>query len=125
MAEAYEIGVGIGGSGGSGEWSHGLFGCFGDLRLCLITYFVPCYIAGKNAEAVDEDCLKHGIFSVIPIVNIVCGMKIRRVIRERKNIQGTDVNDCLMHSFCALCAIVQEGQELKTGDHLDQVISRK
>ena len=36
---------------GQNDWQFGLFGCFGDFGLCIITFFVPCYTIGKNAEA--------------------------------------------------------------------------
>lgn len=29
------------------QWKHGLCGCFDNCELCIITYFVPCYTAGK------------------------------------------------------------------------------
>ena len=107
-----------------GEWTNGLCGCFGDIKLCLITYIVPCYTAGKNAEAVGEDCVKYGIFSVLPIANFVCGAKIRRLIREQKGIAGTPVNDCLMHICCTLCALVQEAREV-SNQQVDQAIDRQ
>ncbi len=30
-----------------GEWTHSIFGCFDNITLCLITYFVPCYTFGE------------------------------------------------------------------------------
>jgi Cys-rich protein (TIGR01571 family) len=54
-----------------GEWQHGLFGCFDDVKTCIIAYFVPCYVFGKNAEKVGENCL-------------ICGA-LRLKDRERKN----------------------------------------
>ena len=53
----------------------------------IITYFVPCYTAGKNAEAIGEGCLVHGVYSVIPILGIYCHALIRGKIREQKNIE--------------------------------------
>ena len=55
--------------------------------LGIITYFVPCYTAGKNAEAIGEQCLLHAIFAIIPIVGIYCHAVIRGKIREKKNIE--------------------------------------
>ena len=52
----------------------------------LITYFIPCYTAGKNAEGVGETCLTHGILFFVPFVNIYCGAVIRGKIREKKGI---------------------------------------
>ena len=54
-------GEGMGEGSGAGEWSHGLCGCFDNFTVCIITYFLPCYTSGKNAEAVGESCLLYGV----------------------------------------------------------------
>lgn len=97
----------------SAEWSNGLCGCFNNCTLCIVTYFVPCYIQGKNAEAVGEDCLLCGLVTFVPIANIICGAKIRSKIRESKGIDGSFVGDIGAHFCCILCAIVQEQSEVK------------
>jgi len=99
----------------SSDWQHGIFGCFDNCTLCLITYFVPCYQFGKNAEAIGENCLTCGIAVLIPLVNIVALMKIRGKIREQKGIAGSTFNDLLMICCCTLCTIVQEAQEVQAG----------
>ena len=60
----------------------------------IITYFVPCYTAGKNAEAIGEGCLVHGVYSVIPILGIYCHALIRGKIREQKNIEVSTCTAC-------------------------------
>jgi len=95
------------------EWANGLCGCFNNCTLCIVTYFVPCYIAGKNAEAVGEDCILCGLVFFVPIANMVCPAKIRGKIREQKGIEGSFIKDLLVHCFCPLCAIVQEANEVK------------
>ena len=60
----------------------------------LITFLLPCYTQGKNAELVGENCLTHGIFAIIPLLNIYCHATIRGRIREKKNI---DVRQTLQH----------------------------
>ncbi|XP_022083369.1 protein PLANT CADMIUM RESISTANCE 3-like [Acanthaster planci] len=94
-----------------GEWSNGLFGCFSNIGLCLITYVAPCYVAGKNAEKNGEDCLLYGLFSVLGCVGLWSMTKIRGQTRAAKGIDGTYTNDLLMILFCTLCALVQEAQE--------------
>ena len=93
-------------------WSNGLFGCFSDIGLCLITFIAPCYTQGKNAEAIGESCLTHGIFALIPLLNIYCHATNRGKIREKKNIDGTFFNDLLCSLFCTPCALVQEALEI-------------
>ena len=62
----------------------------------VITFLLPCYTQGKNAEMVGENCLTHGIFAIIPLVNIYCHATTRGKIREKKNI---DVSQTLLH-YC-------------------------
>ena len=69
------------------EWSQGLFGCFGDCGLCIITYFVPCLTAGRNAEAVGEGCVLYGCLSILGPIGIWSRAKIRGKIRESKGIE--------------------------------------
>ena len=52
----------------------------------VITFLVPCYTAGKNAEAAGEGCVAHGVYSLIPILNIYCHALIRGKIRDQKQI---------------------------------------
>ena len=53
----------------------------------IITYLAPCYTAGKNAEAIDGNCVMHGVYSVIPLANIYCHATVRGKIREKKAIE--------------------------------------
>lgn len=99
----------------SSDWQHGLFGCFDNLSLCIVSYFVPCYQFGRTAEAIGESCLTCGIASLIPIVNLVAMMKVRGKIREQKGIAGSTINDLLLICCCTCCTLVQEAQEVQAG----------
>ncbi|XP_070566675.1 uncharacterized protein [Ptychodera flava] len=107
-----------------GEWSNGLCGCFGNFGICAITYFVPCVTAGRNAEAVGENCVKYAILSMCGPCGIYFQAKIREKIREQKGIEGTFMNDCLMHWFCTLCALVQEAREVTEDSPGGQAMAR-
>ena len=96
-----------------GQWQHGLCGCFDNCGLCIISYFVPCYTFGKNAEAVGEGCCLCCCLYTLPIANIIAAFQIRGKIREQKGIEGTACNDCLMIWCCPFCALVQEAQEVQ------------
>ena len=131
------------------EWSHGFLGCFDDCSVCkylllsarfartvsvencmlsrtgLLTFLAPCYIVGKNAEAVDKSCFLHCLAFYVPLLNWYCIANVRGEIRDRHGIevsinwllfywrlivtnfiQGSFIKDCLL-SLCVLCALTQ------------------
>ncbi|XP_067935664.1 uncharacterized protein [Watersipora subatra] len=94
-------------------WKNGLCSCFGNLPVCCLSYIVPCYVFGKVAEKNGESCLKCGLVSLVPIANIYCMAKQREVIRDKKGIDGTFFNDCLMSWCCPLCTLAQEAREIE------------
>merc|ERR1711976_631534 len=109
-----------------GEWKQGLCGCFNNIGLCVITYFVPCYTAGKVAEQVGEDCLICGLIQLVPIADIIFGAKIRQKVREQKGIDGSFIGDLFTFCCCYCCALVQEGQETNAlGSSTTQTITRE
>ncbi|XP_029640716.1 cell number regulator 7 [Octopus sinensis] len=94
----------------SAEFSHGLFGCFDNLGICIVTYFVPCYTAGKNAEATGKSCVLYGLFyTCFPCIE---GGMTRTAIREQKGIAGSLIGDIFLHLCCSLCALSQEAMEV-------------
>uniref|UniRef100_A0A1X7VV47 Uncharacterized protein n=1 Tax=Amphimedon queenslandica TaxID=400682 RepID=A0A1X7VV47_AMPQE len=102
----------------SRDWKHGIFGCFGDCSICLLSFFCPCYVIGKNAEAVGERCCLYCCLSFIPFINFWCSVAIRSRIRAQKGIDGTccsDVLCTLCFPFCALTQAAREVQETPTG----------
>ena len=98
----------------SNQWQHGMFGCFDNFTVCIITYFVPCYTAGKTAETQGESCLLCGLAQMVPLLNIICNTKIRGKIRESKGIEGGLATDFLAHFCCYCCALTQEAQEVSS-----------
>ncbi|XP_057293274.1 uncharacterized protein LOC130621922 [Hydractinia symbiolongicarpus] len=94
------------------EYQHGLCSCMNNVSLCLVTTFVPCYTAGKNAEALEESCLLFGIASITPILPITNGI-IRKKIRERYGIHGSYFSDVVTNWLCSCCALIQDAQEIK------------
>uniref|UniRef100_A0ACD6ANF1 Uncharacterized protein n=1 Tax=Avena sativa TaxID=4498 RepID=A0ACD6ANF1_AVESA len=50
-----------------GEWSVGLFDCFGDCGTCCLTLWCPCVTFGRIAEIVDKgstSCCMNGTIYV-------------------------------------------------------------
>lgn len=95
-----------------GEFQHGLFGCFSNLGVCVVTYFVPCYTEGKIAEKVGDDCLTCGLIQLVPIANWYFATVIRGKVRNQKNIEGGFLKDCLLIWCCYCCALNQEALEV-------------
>ena len=63
----------------------------------IITFLLPCYTAGKNAEAVGQDCMAHAIYAAIPIVNIYFSATTRSKIRDLKGIEVHEVNHSISY----------------------------
>jgi len=97
------------------DWQNGLCGCFNDCGLCIISYILPCYQFGKNAEALGENCLVCGAASLCGLPLLIFGALHRQKLRELKGIDGSLVGDIMAFLCCPLCAIVQMGAEVKSG----------
>jgi len=95
------------------EFQHGLFGCFDNCGICIITYFAPCYTQGRIAEKVGDDCLICGLLQLVPLANIYFAADTRRKVREQKNIAGSFLGDLCMMCCCYCCALTQEAQEVQ------------
>ncbi|XP_041357253.1 cell number regulator 3-like [Gigantopelta aegis] len=95
------------------EWQHGLFGCFDNFGICIISYFVPCYTFGKNSEAVGDSCLLCGLAYLVPLLNIFAALQVRGKIRDQKGISGGCLSDFLYIICCPCCALIQEAQEIQ------------
>lgn len=96
------------------QYQHGLFGCFDNIGICLITYFVPCYTFGKNAEAVGDSCLLCALAYFVPILDCVAFLQVRGKIRASRNIEGSCIGDFFAIACCHLCALVQDAQEVQS-----------
>jgi len=107
------MGLGEGAGEGGGEFQHGLFGCFDNCGLCVITYFVPCYTFGKNAEAVGDSCCLCCLALFVPVLNLVARVSVRGKIREQHGIDGGCLGDLCTVFFCPFCSIMQEAQQVQ------------
>ena len=71
------------------DFQHGIFDCFGECGMCLVTTFIPCLQSGKNAEAMGENCLLYGLSTWCGF-GFITDALIRQKIREK---YGIDVSD--------------------------------
>lgn len=92
-----------------------LFGCTKDWGLCLLVCFVPGAMCCVQAKAVDI-VKKDG--TVVPYLLVCClscigGAINRGTIRDKLNIKGTFITDCVVWWCCSNCAACQEYREVK------------
>ena len=98
------------------EWKKGLFACFDNFGLCLITYFVPCVTFGQiTEEAGTCSCLMGGISMFVPIWNAILLTTTRKAVREKSNIAGGIMGDFFTTCCCTVCALIQMKQEVDSG----------
>ena len=95
---------------GQNDWQFGLFGCFGDFGLCIITFFVPCYTIGKNAEAFGESCFTVGLLYGL---GFNMGPVLTWRLRQQRGIVGNMTNDVVVGLCCSCCELIREARELK------------
>ena len=69
------------------EWQNGTFACCNDVGACFFSCCCPCIVAGKNAEAMGENCMVYGALSIIGCIGVYTMSTIRGKARERYGIQ--------------------------------------
>ncbi|XP_072016854.1 uncharacterized protein [Amphiura filiformis] len=91
-------------------WDYGLCGCFSNIGLCLVAYFVPCYIVGKTAETVGSSCCCCCILWLFIYPFVTC--HIRGKVRANKEIGGGVCSDFFCSLFLPCLVIPQMAQEM-------------
>ena len=64
-----------------GEWKVGLFGCFGNMGLCMASFCLPVIVAGKVAEDMDEN---GALWAIATAVQPLTAMFLRLRVREKQ-----------------------------------------
>merc|ERR1712026_43535 len=107
------------------DFKFGIWDCFGNFSVCLMTYFCGCITVGKNAEAVGAgSCVPCAIAAFVPGLNIFAHYKIRKTAREKVGAEGSMMTDCFYGVCCALCSHVQINREFVAGAMAEQIIER-
>merc|ERR1711937_916308 len=97
------------------EWNVGLCGCFSNFGNCLLAYFVPCLVAGKNAEKAGTCGFCPALISTcIPFLNVYVLVKTRMDTREKHDISGSCIGDLLTTLICPFCSLIQVANQLET-----------
>jgi len=95
------------------QWDHGIFECFGDIKVCLLSWICgTCQVAQQKATVEGHDC---GIGDLIPVLccPLCCMISVRGKIREKYGIEGSLVSDILCAWGCAICAVTQQTRQLE------------
>ena len=94
------------------EWQNGIFGCFSNFNLCILTSCLPCFTTGKTAEALGmDDCFMGGCKIFIPIYNIWYLYSMRKKAVEDKGIDETQMMTCVFAICLNLCSVIQVARE--------------
>merc|ERR1711879_316998 len=108
-----------------GDWEAGLCGCFSNIGASIIVYVIPCVTYANNAEKAGTCGFVPAMISFfIPGLNWYLGAKTRSDTREKHNIDGSFLGDCICFGFCTPCVLVQNDTQLQTpamGEEIDRV----
>ena len=81
------------------EWKHGLCSCNSGTCCCVICC-APCEVY-KTAERIGESGILYGLLTCfLPCIG---GMLLRRKIRKKYNIEGSDLEDAGISCLCTPC----------------------
>jgi len=104
------------------DWRFQIFDCLNPGELCINTCICPCIVYGRTSARLRDPTLKsydpvnHDCF--VWCTTSICGlswifqMLKRRDVRNRFALKGDEVEDCLLSSCCACCALVQMEKEV-------------
>ena len=82
-------------------WKSGLFGCFGNFSLCLISCCAAPLAIGKNAEYVGENSAVLWVIAV-QLSPCIAGALLRGMIRK-KSVSLLYISSEIVFSFMLYC----------------------
>ncbi|KAJ2927822.1 hypothetical protein H1R20_g1017, partial [Candolleomyces eurysporus] len=118
------------GPDGQRDWSHSLFGCFGDMRTCCLAAWCPCLAHARNKRRLDHlqrtgqpdpdrdglcgpDGWLYACLEAACDVGWILQIQTRGEIRNRYNIRGGGGGDCMTAFCCQPCDLVQGSREIE------------
>ncbi|XP_035998504.1 cornifelin homolog A [Fundulus heteroclitus] len=96
----------------SQEWGSGLFDCFDDLGTCCFAYWCfPCFACMTSRDFGEHLCLPmlDWFGGCVPPITL----SLRVLMRHRYGIKGSIPMDCVLSSFCFICAWCQMSREIQ------------
>ena len=105
-----------------GDFKYGLFGCFGDIKISLVTWCLPCFSFGRVAAHVNHKdfgfggCLPCGAALFIPLYGCYASYMVRKASRDKAgaspmfNFWPEFIVDIFTGICCGCCATIQEAR---------------
>ena len=94
------------------EWSHSLFGCLEEPKMCVISWCcAPCQLSYQRAAVKGTECGPTDLIMVW-CCPLCFACPIRCDIREKYGLAGSSMSDCCVMYFCGICSIVQQHRQL-------------
>ena len=103
---------------GRNGWKRGLFGCAGDCadlgavecKTCLCTSYCACCQYALTDAALGDNFLSS---LLVACCCFPCAVAVQRSrVREKHNVPGTKVDDCVVSCCCGVCAVCQSANEV-------------
>eukprot|EP00999_Lentomonas_sp_LEN2_P000739 NODE_1735_length_753_cov_152.397764_g1686_i0.p1 GENE.NODE_1735_length_753_cov_152.397764_g1686_i0~~NODE_1735_length_753_cov_152.397764_g1686_i0.p1 ORF type:complete len:144 (+),score=31.06 NODE_1735_length_753_cov_152.397764_g1686_i0:266-697(+) len=99
------------------SYASGLFGCFGDISLCVTVWFTCGYGVGKLnglATGMGHSCTCCCLSYFVPFFGLFAMVVGRRRVQKKYSIPEPFINTVLTSWCCGCCALNQDLHELKT-----------
>jgi len=109
-------------------WATSMFACFMDVPSCLDAFLCPrCQVARQyNAVTQHVSSVNWNMFATVlvldlfflsltwvcPVAQVLFTLKVRRMLRARYGIEGTNLDDMAAACCCQSCAIAQQHREI-------------
>eukprot|EP01129_Flabellula_baltica_P016383 TRINITY_DN86_c0_g1_i1.p1 TRINITY_DN86_c0_g1~~TRINITY_DN86_c0_g1_i1.p1 ORF type:complete len:111 (-),score=21.78 TRINITY_DN86_c0_g1_i1:89-421(-) len=94
------------------DWDTGLFDCFSDIKVCVVTLFcAPCQASYQRAAVEDRECEIMDLICML-FCSICCIVKVRGDIRDKYGIEGSLIMDIITLLCCSICSVTQHTRQL-------------
>ena len=99
---------------GGDMWASSLFGCFGDIKLCLLSWCLPCIPGGRTlsyTKGGEKDCLCMIFYCLFGCLGCCFELHNRRWIEKKYGIKGSMIKDLLVTFCCYPCVVQQHAKQ--------------
>merc|ERR1712087_854884 len=85
----------------------GFFGCFSDIKGCLLSFVCPCVVASSNRANLEG--------RPVEIIDYCCAAtpyQTRQTLRQKYALEYTKPTDCIVSYVCMPCYVNQNAREI-------------